>query len=245
MPPPDSDSILAGLARHKLSERRRWIPYAAESDDPRVFAALEAMYATRNAIRDDVLDAMKAHNARHRGALAAGLDRVWRVEHAHLVAEPSPRQGPYLLEQLWYTVRNPNGLAPFAAWAREIATADPPLVPRALAPELTALADLALAATGDEAALTRAIVAWRAGHLAELADLTAIGVTRRSPRLWDPLLDALRATPERDDWLDLAAAHLDLAVALGRLPDRAVAARYAERAAAPFSEPAPQGDHHG
>lgn len=245
MPPhPDTAAILTGLARHKLKERRRYIPAAAESDDPAVAAALEAMYATRNAIRDDVLAAMKTQNARNRGAFAAGLDRAWRAEHARLVAEPSPQQVPYLLEQLWYTTRAPHGLAPFAAWVRELATAEPPLVPRALSRELAAVADLALAATGDDAALTRAIAAWHAGHLAEHADLAAICVARRSPRLWQPLLDALHETPERDDWLDLAAEHLDLAVALGRLPDRAVVARYSERAAVPFAEPAPQGDHH-
>lgn len=247
MPDPDAAAILAGLARRKLVERRRWLDPAAQSDDPAVFAALACMYGTRNKIRDDVLAALEIQNARNGGAFAAPLDTLLRGEHARLLAEGSPRHAPFILDCLWYAVRAPRGLAPFAAWARDLACSEPPVVPIALAPELAAVADLALAATGDDAALGRAVEAWAAGHLAESADLIDLCIARRSPLLWDPLCAALGAVPERDDWLALAAGLVDYAAALGRAPDAALVARYRARAAEPFAEPspAPDGVTHG
>lgn len=247
MPDPDAAAILAGLARRKLVERRRWLDPAAQSDDPAVFAALACMYGTRNEIRDDVLAALKTRNARDGGVFAATLGNLFRAEHARLLADGSPRHAPYVLEGLWYAVRFPRGFAPFAAWARDLARSEPPVIPSALAPELAAVADLALAATGDDAALGRAVEAWVAGHLAEHADLIDLCIARRSPLLWDPLCAALGAVPERDDWLALAAGLIDYAAALDRAPDAKLVARYRARAAEPFAEPspAPDGGSHG
>lgn len=234
--PPSEQAIIAGLGKRTLAERSRWLAPAAGSGSKAVFTALAALYPTHNDIQHEVLDAMKELNARMDGACAAEFSAALQAEYGRLPADSPAMQSRFLLDLLCYARRAPKGLQPLVQWIRGLAETKALQVADPLAQNILALADLALGASGDAAALKRAVEAWLAGNIMEGDELIAVCADLRTPELWDPLQKVLRAEPERDDWLALALAYFNYAAALKRPPDPDLLARYRELAAMPFRE---------
>lgn len=234
--PPGEQAIIAGLGKRNLTERSRWLVPAASSGSKTVFTALAALYPTHNDIQYEVLDAMKELNARTNGACAAEFSAALQAEYGRLPADSPVMQSRFLLDLLCYTIRAPKGLQPLVQWIRGLVESKALQIADPLAQNILALADLALGASGDAAALKRAVEAWLAGKLMEGSELIAVCTDLRTPELWHPLQKVLHAEPDRDDWLALAMAYLDYAAALKRPPDPDLLARYRELAAMPFRE---------
>lgn len=223
---PNENEIVAGLGARLLRDRRRWFRPAVASGSKAVFAALAALYPTKNDLRPDVLAAMKELNARCDGAFAAEFAAAMQAEFPKLAPDSALTQARFLLDGLWYATRAPKGMQAFAEWARGVGESKTLQIEDALNENIVTIADLALAAGGDVAALERVIAAWRADKLMEGDELVAICAQLRTVACWEPLQTILRDQPDRPDWLILARAYIEYAAALERTPDGALAARY-------------------
>lgn len=223
---PSEQEIVAGLGARLLKDRKRWLRPAAASGSRAVFGALAALYPTKNDIRDDVLASMKELNARSDGAFAEEFSAAMQAEYPRLAPIAASTQARFLLDVLWYAVRAPRGMQAFVIWARGVGEAKELSIGDALNEEIVTIADLALAAGGDAAALGRSIEAWKTDKLIEGDELVAICGQLRSDAMWEPLQSVLREQPDRADWLILASAYDGYATALKRTRDETIDARY-------------------